>query len=54
MYIGNESARAPVATDPLEWGSKLQNGQLVSITTEMPDGLLPVVRCNCKTDSSVP
>ena len=41
--------------DPLKWGWKLQNGQLVAITTDMlaaPDGLLRVVRCNCKTDCS--
>ena len=55
MDIGNDSSQATVTMDPLKWGWKLQNGQLVAITTDMPaapDGLLRVVRCNCKTDCS--
>ena len=55
MDIGNDYSQATVTTDPLKWGWKLQNGQLVAITTDMPaapDGLLRVVRCNCKTDCS--
>ena len=53
--IGNDSSQSTVTMDPLKWGWKLQNGQLVEITRDMlaaPDGLLRVVRCNCKTDCS--
>ena len=55
MDVGNDSYQATVTMDPLKWGWKLQNGQLVAITTDMPaapDGLLRVVHCNCKTDCS--
>ena len=55
MDVGNDSSQATVTMVLKKWGWKLQNGQLVAITTDMPaapDGLLRVVRCNCKTDCS--
>ena len=38
--------------DPEEWGWKLQENQIIPITTDLPpatDSLLKVLRCNCKS-----
>ncbi|KAG1653773.1 Pyruvate dehydrogenase phosphatase regulatory subunit, mitochondrial [Nymphon striatum] len=51
-WMGMESG-----IDPLDWGWKLEDNQLVSIMSDMnaaPDALLKMVHCNCTTGCSGP